>query len=217
MRGAAIILLFTACAEATWPPRVGPPAPVVADRAAEERYQLVLARWTRRAELYDGFDSRLFVAAALETMELREAKASRLALFKALAPAEAEPLIAAERAAHAQVLSVTMGVHANERRFDDFASTGSIWRVALVSRTGEAQPVAIVRLPRPDASMRGLYPFLETFWTAYRIDFPRSFPNGTQVLAQEPGKVLLRLSSALGKIELTWELSAPGARGAAWP
>ena len=212
-------LALGGCADLMRPPRVGPPAPQLSDRKAEKRYQQVLGSWTRRAEIYDGLDSRLFVAATFQAMAFREAKAERVAAIRSLPAPEAQALLVAQRKEHDEALELMLAVHSNERRFDDLSRPESVWRLALVSEAGEAEPLSVEKLPRPDANLRALYPYLDTYWTGYRVHFPRTFANGAQVLPQKAQTVLVRLSSSLGKAELRWDLAAPPpVSGAiAWP
>ncbi|MBI5545303.1 MAG: hypothetical protein HY901_15540 [Deltaproteobacteria bacterium] len=200
------------------PPREGAPAPSkVGDRELEQRYQSTLARWTRHAEIYDGLDSRAFVAATFHSMSFREARVARTTAFFALPPAESQALLAVERQGHTEALELLLGMSANERRFDDLARPGSMWRLALVSSAGEVLPLSIDRLPRPDPNLTGLYPYLGPFWTAYRVLFPRTFANGAQVLPQQAQTFVVRLASSLGRVELGFELEAPMAGATVWP
>ena len=203
-----LALALAGCQSMRTPPRVGPPAPRVEDDAAEAQYAAVLSRWTRRAEIYEGFDSLVFFAATFLSMEFRQAKVMRQAAFQTMPEIEAQALLAVERASHSQFHEFVLGVHANEQRFDDFARDESIWRVALVSEQGEALPASIDRLRRSDPNRRALYPFLEQFWTGYVLRFPRVFANGTPVLPEE-GRFTLRFSSTVGKADLIFELEAP--------
>ena len=88
MRGAATTpialaaLLLGACGGAASnlgvPPRVEPELQVRGgDAALQARFDSQLSRWTRRAELYDRLDARVFFAATLLTPDFREALAAR--------------------------------------------------------------------------------------------------------------------------------------------
>jgi hypothetical protein len=141
---------------------------------------------------------------------------AREAAFHSRPAADVETLLAAERKTHGEVLEVMLALHANEHRFDDLGRPTSIWRVALVSEAGEVVASAIERVQRPDASLVALYPFFEPFWTGYRLRFPRELSAGGPLLPAGAKKVTLRLSSAVGKVELPYDLEA-GSAGAPWP
>ena len=213
---AAALLSAWGCAGLTRPPRVGPDLPSDGDREAQARYLEVLERNTARHEMYDTFDTRIWLAGTLQTMAFREARAKRVAQFRALVAADAEAQLAAERKAHEESLEVVLGLHANEKRFDDLHRANSIWSMALVTEAGEAVPLSVERLPRPDANMQTLYPYLSNFWSQYRVRFPRTLASGAPLLPAGAKKATLRLASSVGKAELTFALE-PGATGAAWP
>ena len=174
--------------------------------------------WTRRAEIYDGLDTRAFLAATFQSAEFLAARVERAAAFRSLPRPDAEALLAQERKDGERTLEVVLGLHANERRFDDLARPDSLWRLALVTEAGEASPVSVEKLDAADPNLRALYPYLDTYWTAYRLRFPREFENGARVLAEKAQELGLRLSSGVGTAQLRWALVAPPAGGAAaWP
>lgn len=210
-------ILLAGCADMLRPPRVTPLQARAGDRAP--RYEKALARWSRHAEIYQGLDARMFFAATLQGTEFREARVAEIAGFRALSLEAVQTMLEEERRVHAEGLELMVGVHANERRFDDLSRARSIWSVALVSEAGEVAPLSIERIARPDANLLSLYPYLEPFWTAYRIRFPRTFANGAQVLPLGSKRVSVRFASSLGKAQLTWELEPPPASASesAWP
>ncbi len=218
-RAAAAALVLASCSllACSTMPRVGPPAPSVGDSQAEAAYRRTLDRWTRQAQIYQQLDSRMFIAATLEAAEFRASRVARQATFRALPEADAAALLAAERDLAKSYLELTVGLFANERRFDDLGSPGSFWRVALITPSGEAVPSRVERVTRPDPNLRGLYPFVDEGWTVYRFSFERAPKDGPALLPPETAKVTLKVASALGRAELSWELGAPGADPAAWP
>lgn len=203
-----LALVAGGCSNLTAPRAGVTPVPVLADRAAEAEYRSMLARHTRRAEIYDGLDARMFFAVTWESMAFRAARIDRSARFRSIPESERVSLLADEEAENAEFITFTMGVHANERRFDDFAVEGGLWRVALVTDAGEALPVSIERQARPGLGLRALYPYLDDFWVVYRLKFPARHENGTRVLPDESGRFLLRIASVVGRVELSFDTSA---------
>ena len=215
MRRAVILLGLALVGCSTAPPRVGEPPPRVADAAAEASYHQVFERWTRHAEVYDVLDTRMFVAATLESADFRRAKVERLALFQGLPTSARDAELARELALAEKGYEFFLGVHTPDPKINDFDRGSSIWRVALHTSAGEVTPTEIVRLGRPDANTRGLYLYLGDFWIGYRIRFPATLPDGRPVLTAEEREASLRLSSAVGKAELLFVAApiaiAPGA------
>jgi hypothetical protein len=187
----------------TSPPTIGDPAPQLADRRAEQEYQKVFEHYSDRAEIYDGFDTRIFAGATLQTMAFREARVNRLAEFKFLPKPRVEELLAQERAEEAQFHEFHLGVHVNDYRFEDFANRkSSIWRIVLLTPLGEAEPVSVERIGRANLDMRAMYPYLGVFWVAYRVRFPKVMSDGTPIVPDSTTHVALRLASTLGHAEL---------------
>jgi hypothetical protein len=196
----ALLGLLGACAST--PPVVGEPAPTLEDPKAEEAYVAVLDRYSGRAEIYDGFDTRIFTGATLQTAAFREARVRRQAIFQVLPAAKVEALLAEEMADAAKFNEFFLGVHVNDYRYDDFAQKRSIWRLALVTPAGEVTPVEVRRIGRTDLNIRAYYPYTSVFWVGYRVRFPTTFANGQPVIPQGAEQVMLRVASSLGQADL---------------
>jgi hypothetical protein len=185
-------------------PRVGERPPVAADDARERAYQEVLARYSAHQELYARLDTRFFAAATFQSPAFREARVRRAAEFRRLPAAEVEKQLAEERAAAAAGHEVFLAAHFTDPRFDDLDKKASQWRLALVTAKGEVTPAKVERLGRSTMDLRSLYPYFDEFWVGFKLTFPRTFPDGTEVLPEGTERVTLRMASALGDAELTF-------------
>ena len=200
LRLGALLMALAGCVST--PPTLGEPPPVLKDERQELGYQQVLDRYTGRAELYSGFDTVLFAAATLQTEPFREARIHRTASFKALPQERARELITQEMAEAVKTHEFFLGVHVFNYRYDDFDRPSSIWNMVLVSPAGEVRPVSVERLGRADMEMRAFYPYMGTFWVAYRVRFPTTFADGKPVIPPNTERVVLRMASSLGKVEM---------------
>lgn len=200
LRVAALLGLLSGCT--TLPPTIGDPAPQLTDRRKEQAYQEILERYSDRAEIYDGFDTRLFAGATLQAVAFREARVRRLAEFQFLPQPRVEELLEQERAEAARLNEFFLGVHVNDPRFDDFATSKSIWRLVMLTPLGEVEPVSVERVGRANLDMRAMYPYLGVFWVAYRVRFPKVLQDGTPIIPEGATHVTLRLASTLGHAEL---------------
>ncbi|HLK99260.1 MAG TPA: hypothetical protein VK539_01705 [Myxococcaceae bacterium] len=196
------LLLVLAAGCTTTPPTIGDPPPQLTDRRAEQAYQDAFASFSDRAEIYDGFDTRLFAGATFQTVAFREARVQRVAQFQFLPKTRVEELLAKERAEEAQFHEFFLGVHVNDYRFDDFDQKDSIWRVVMLTPSVEVEPLSIQRIGRADLNMRTMYPYMGVFWVAYSVRFPKVLPNGAPVIPESASHVQLRLASTLGHAEL---------------
>lgn len=183
-------------------PRVGEPGPSLPNAAAEKEYQSTLERYSDHAEIYDLFNTRLFTAMTYQSWRFRQARLQRVGLFKELPKEVVERNLAAERVDFDAYHEFFFGVHTASSRFDDFDRRDSIWRIALVTDSGETTPVSIERIGRSNLSLRAIYPYLDDFWVAYRIRFPRTTPSGSPVIPPGTDRFILRLASTIGRADL---------------
>lgn len=201
LRVAALLGLLLGCT--TTPPTIGDPAPQLTDRRKEQAYQEIFEKYSDRAEIYDGFDTRIFTGATFQTAAYREARVLRLAEFQFLPRPRVEEMLAAEYAEEAQFNEFHLGMHFNDPRFEDLTtSKKSIWRIVMLTPLGEVEPVSIERIGRATLDMRAMYPYLGVFWVAYRLRFPKVLPDGTPIVPESATHVTLRLASTLGHAEL---------------
>lgn len=208
MRVAALLVLLSVPAGgcAAVPPAIGEPGPESPDPKAEERYQAALARVTEHREVYSGLDTRLYCAATYQSPEFREARVRRQALFQTWPEAKLDDALARERADAAQFHEVVFGVSIVDRRFDDFDSKNTIWRLSLATDQGEVIPLAIRRVGRANQDMRAYYPYLGDFWTMYTVRFPLAV-GGRPLVGPTTRALVFRMSSTQGQVEMAFPVA----------
>ena len=211
MRIAALLLVVGAAGCAGAVPAIGEPGAQVPDRAAEASYQAALSRVTEHREVYTGIDTQLFTAATYQSVDFREARTRRQAMFQTWPQPKLEDALARERADAAQVHEVVFGVSIVDRRFDDFDSKNTVWKLYLASDQGEVTPIALRRVGRANQNMRAYYPYLGDFWTMYTVRFPLTTATGVPLVGPTTKALLFRMSSTLGQVEMAFPVSTPGA------
>jgi len=209
VRLAALLLAVGAVGCAAVPPAIGEPGAQVPDRQAEASYQAALSRVTEHREVYTGIDTQLFTAATYQSPDFREARTRRQAMFQTWPEPKLNDALARERAEAAQVHEVVFGVSIVDRRFDDFDSRNTIWKLYLASDQGEVTPIAIRRVGRANQDLRAYYPYLGDFWTMYTVRFPLTTAAGVPLVGPSTRALLFRMSSTLGQVEMTFPVSAP--------
>jgi hypothetical protein len=182
-------------------PRVGEPGPRAPDESAEKEYQATLNHYSAHAEVYDLLDTRVFSAMTYQSWPFREARVQRVALFQAQPRELVEKNLTAERATFNSFHEFFFGVYSASYRFDDFDRKDSIWRIALVTESGETTPVSVERIGRSTLNMRAIYPYLDDFWVAYRIRFPRNTQSGSPVIPPGTTSFIVRVASTVGKAD----------------
>lgn len=201
LRG-AVLLFCSLLGCVTTPPAVGEPAPALKDAELERSYRELVARYSAHGEIYTGFDTRLFVATTFESVPFREARVRRMGLFKVLPDQVVDAQLVEERAQAAKENQFFFGIHVNDPSFDDFGRPKSIWRLALVTPSGEYLPVLVKRMGRSTLDIRSRYPYLADFWIGYMLTFPLKSSDGTLVIPDGTQEVTLRVASSLGKFDL---------------
>jgi hypothetical protein len=210
VRHAALVLALAAVGCAGAPPAIGEPGAELPDPKAEAQYQAALRKVTQHREVYSGIDTQLFTAATYQSADFREARVRRQAAFQTWPEPKLDDAILRERADAAQVQEVVFGVSIVDRRFDDFDSKSSIWRLSLSTDQGEVTPVAIRRVGRANQDLRAYYPYLGDFWTMYTARFPISV-GGRPLVGPDTKALLFRMSSTLGQVEMTFPVTPPPA------
>src|SRR5262249_36131083 len=142
-------------------------------------------------------------AATYQSADFREARVRRQAMFQTWPEGKLEAALAQERSEAAQVHEVVFGVTIVDRRFDDFDSRNTIWKLYLASDQGEVTPIGIRRVGRANQDMRAYYPYLGDFWTMYTVRFPVTTPAGVPLVGATTRALVFRMSSTLGQVEMT--------------
>ena len=188
-----LLLALAACGGV--PPHVKLDAPWPAQPPA---YDATRDRWTRHAETSEDFVRTVIASATLQSPEWRAAfvheRARRLRL-----PPDAEARDA-ETARAADTVDVELIVATAKPEWNDLhKGAKSMWRVALVADGREAVPVEVREDKRPRDELAAYVPDLHDFYRPYVVRFPAgSIAPGTK-------RVSLKLTAAVGAVELVWE------------
>ena len=173
------------------------------DPHLESPYGRTLGRWTRKAALYSGLETRAFVRLVYLSPEVIAAQAKEISQMRAELPDQAASTIERLRKEdeHPTFFAI---VYVPDRTANDWNEPNSVWRIAINTGFGEHAPERVERLERPfTAELRALYPYLDEYSVAYVLHFPDGHgPDGS-----EPTDAQLIAAGALGKMEFRWLLS----------
>jgi len=150
---------------------------------------------TRSARLYDGFVHRADVTVAWLSPEVRDAGTRRMAAWQGWSTAELDAALESERAEAARGEQFFVSLYTADRKHNDLADPGSIWRIQLDDGAQQASASAVEVVPI-DANALQLFPFIGHFDRAYRVRVPWTG-------APLQGRAFsLRLLSSLGPLAL---------------
>lgn len=158
---------------------------------------------TRRALLYDQLKHRATATATHLSLEVREARARRLAAWLGWTPEELEARLSQERSEAALGEEFLLDFYTADPRANDLDAPRSVWRIAVTSGDTDLVATRVTSLER-DATVLGLFPYIGPFDVVYRVLLPAP-PEGP--LAGRP--FTLEISSALGRLPLDFGAPPP--------
>jgi hypothetical protein len=198
-----LVLLGSLAACATTPPEFGEAGGEYRDPTAEAKYQATLAKVTQHREVYAELDTKFFCAATYQSVDFREARVRRQATFQMWPEAKLEQALAQERVWAGESYEIVFGILLVDRRFDDFDTRNSSWRLSLSTEQGEVTPLAIRRIGRAGEWIRSYYPYMGDFWVAYSVQFPVTVGDRSLV-GPQTRSLTFRLGSTLGQAVMSF-------------
>jgi hypothetical protein len=179
----------------------GPEEPLTA-----EDYGSVLKTWTRSTKIYQRLDNKLFVNATFHSPEFRRAFAVAFPDIYGHGGKITRRELVDLTGGVEQYHNFFMAVYTPDRRWNDLGKSDSIWRLTL-SGSGEAAvgPAEVVPI-KVDENLRAVYPYINRFDKVYLVRFPLTDPLHRMVIDTSTTQFSLRIASALGVAEMTWEL-----------
>lgn len=168
-------------------------------------YPEVLSTWTRRSEIYQALDQKMFIDATLHSPEFRKSFALAWPdVYGAGGQVTRRELV--ELSGEAETThTFFLSVYTADREWNDLSDDSSIWRLTLSSADIAVEAQEIISVP-VDANLRAVYPHIDRFDECYLVRFPLSDPMGRLVLSPSQAEVTVTIASALGRAELKWQL-----------
>jgi hypothetical protein len=180
------------------------------DPHLEGEYGMTLKQWTRTVALYSGLETRAFVRLVYLSPQFVEAQAKQLSKMRAELPDQAAATLEKLREQNRNP-SFFAVVYIPDKTANDWERKESVWRIALNMGLGEVAPTKVERFEYPfNAEMRALYPYIDDYSVAYRLQFPEpqvppSAP-GAPPLSFTPTEATVVAAGALGKMTFHFRL-----------
>jgi hypothetical protein len=210
-RGFLWAAILAAALPSCHPPRAavlyGPATPLTI-----EDYPSVLATWTRSAKVYDHLENKVFATATFHAPEFRRAfpiafpeiygqggEITRRELVDLTGDVES-------------FFNFFLAVYTPVSKWNDLDKRDSIWRFTLIGSEEVAVGPAQILPIKIDENLRAVYPYVGHFDKCYLVRFPMTDPMKRLVIDAKTTSFKLRIASALGVAEMTWNLElVPGA------
>jgi hypothetical protein len=140
--------------------------------SADTAYGALLPEFTRKAELYDKFDTVAKAWATWRSPELRRALVETTILAYRLEGATAETLRLEQDRAARRIREFHLALYTPRKDWNDLESSDTLWRAYLYLPDGDRlEPVQVIYLPKSDKSAVE-YPYVSRWTREYSLFFP---------------------------------------------
>ncbi len=171
-------------------------------------YDRTFAQWTRHAKLYNVLDNVLFASSTFHAPQFRRAFGLKFPDIYGhggeVTRRELVDLSSDAETFHTFLLKA----YTPDLKWNDLDRADSIWRITLTNPdqniTVQAAQISRVKI---DANLKAVYGYLGDFDRAYLVRFPLIDPTDKLVIEPHTTKFVMRIASALGTTQMTWDLT----------
>jgi len=173
-------------------------------------YREILDKWTRKGSIRKGLGTELLVTATYQSEEFRRAFAKEYGRLYMQTPEESQKMLDDQMSAADDYDGFLVAIYTPEKEWDDFAETGSLWRVYLIKdgrfrlepleiRKVKKQRTLSREIGRYRALSESFLPYVSPWTTLYIFRFKKNgLPEASQSLE-------LILTSPSGSASLKWD------------
>ena len=173
---------------------------MAADRDLSPVYFQALNAWTREQTVYSQFETRIRVAATLQSPEFRKAYVQEYARNHDWGQEAIRTREEARESTARDFLEFKLYVYTPEKADNDLEGPRSIWTVLLVDGQGrKTTPLEIRRIDDLTATTLAFYPYILPY---YGIFYSVKFHSPAEGRALTPLRLVL--TSVKGRVELAW-------------
>jgi hypothetical protein len=168
-------------------------------------YGDIYERWTRHDFAQRDVEKALEVWATFKSWDFREAFIEHYAAAYSLSDADRGTLRAAQKNALHEAYEFHVTAQSANYKWNDLEKASSPWRITLLDALGHELPpeAAKIKVEKfPDAFEREFFPAKTPFSRTYTVRFVP--PPNVDFTGISSGSIILRFSSPVGRIELTW-------------
>jgi hypothetical protein len=171
-----------------------------------EDYKAVFEEWTRHVKMVEDIGTVMEIWATLKSWDFRQAYLAKYAKVYDLADGERDQLAKSlKETAHA-VYEIHLVAQSTNDRWNDFDRKSSPWRIILLDGTGaELAPASIKVEKLPEVYENEFFPTRTLFSRTYTLKFVLPEGSGESFTGPASGRMILRIASPIGKVEVVWE------------
>ncbi len=175
-----------------------------------EDYGAAYQAWTRHGKLVQEIGTVMEIWATLESWDFRQAYIAKYAKAYDLPEGERESLAKAQLDVARAVYEIHLVAQSTHYYWVDLANRNSPWRITLLDGTGaELAPTTVKQEKLPEVYESEFFPAKTPFSHTYTLRFVKpDSSTGATFVGPSSGRLILRLASPVGKVEVTWEAKA---------
>jgi hypothetical protein len=169
-------------------------------------YQDKFEAWTRHAKMVQDIGTAMEIWATFKSWDFRQAYLAKYAKVYDLADSERDQLAKSQLEASRAVYEIHLVAQSTTDRWNDFERRTSPWRITLLDGTGaELAPSSIKAEKLPEVYEYEFFPTRTLFSRTYTVRFVHPEGSGESFTGPESGRMILRVASPLGKVEVSWD------------
>ncbi len=184
----------------------------------QEDYPTVFEAWTRHAKLVQDVGTAMEIWATFESWDFRQAYVAKYAKVYDLSDDEREEIAKSQKETARAVYEIHLVAQSTNDRWNDLDRRSSPWRITLLDGTGaELAPTSIKVEKLPEIYETEFFPTRTLFSKTYTLKFVRPVGTGESFIGPQSGRIILRMDSPIGKVEVTWEAKDSGGESGSSP
>ena len=169
-------------------------------------YRAVHDAWTRHAKLVQDVGTVMEIWATLKSWDFRQAYIAKYAKAYDLPEAERETLAKSQHDMARSAYEIHLVAQSTTDRWNDLDRRNSPWRITLLDGTGAELTPASVKIEKvPEIYESEFFPDRTPFSRSYALRFVRADGGGDSFVGPDSGRLILRIASPMGKVEVAWE------------
>lgn len=169
-------------------------------------YQAAFDAWTRHAKMVQDIGTVMEVWATFKSWDYRQAYVAKFVKVYDLADSEREQLEKSQKENASAVYEIHLVVQSTVDKWNDLERRTTPWRLTLIDGTGaELAPTSVKVEKLPEIYENAFFPSRTPFSRTYTIRFVRPEGGGESFVGPQSGRMILRLASPIGKVEVVWE------------
>jgi hypothetical protein len=176
-----------------------------------EDYKAVFEAWTRHAKMVkNDIGTVMEIWATLKSWDFRQAYLAKYAKVYDLADGERDQLAKSQKETARAIYEIHFVAQSTNDRWNDFDRKTSPWRITLLDGTGaELAPASIKVEKLPEVYEGEFFPTRTLFSRTYTLKFVSPEGSGESFTGSASGRMILRIASPIGKVEVVWEAKNP--------